>query len=200
MRIGIFGGTFNPVHIGHVRAAEAFISEMELDRLFVLPNFIPPLKEKKSVPPEYRLEMLKLAFSESEKTIVSDFELKSGGTSYTYKTIEYFKSCFADDELYLLVGDDNLLIFQKWVNFDYILKNSILCIALRSGASADDPVINEAIAVLRQNYKAKIHVLSYTPTVISSTTVRNTFLRDVLPTDTIPPNVFEYICEKGLYK
>lgn len=200
MKTGIFGGTFNPIHIGHVRAAEAFVSEMGLDRLYVLPNFIPPLKEKQSTPVEERLAMLEIAFSESKKTIISNFELNNGGTSYTYKTIEHFKNRFPNDELYLLIGDDNLLIFQKWVNFEYILRSCTLCVALRSGASAADAGIQKAINDLEQNHKAIIKVLSYTPTVISSTTVRNIFLRDNAPTDYIPPKVYEYICKKGLYK
>ena len=190
MKTGIFGGTFNPVHIGHVRAAEAFVSELGLDRLFVLPNFIPPLKEKESAPAMDRFEMLKIAFSENEKIFINDFELNNGGTSYSYKTVEHFKNIYPDDDIYLLIGDDNLLIFQKWVNFEYILKNCTLCVALRSQAD-----ITEVKAKLEQKYNADIKVLSYTPTIISSTILRENVL-----TEYVPPRVYDYIREKGLYK
>jgi nicotinate (nicotinamide) nucleotide adenylyltransferase len=105
MKTGIFGGTFNPVHIGHVRAAKAFITEMKLDRLFVLPNFIPPLKDRESAPASERLKMLEIAFQNIGNTMIDDFELKSGGTSYTYKTVEHYKTLYPGDTLYLLIGD-----------------------------------------------------------------------------------------------
>jgi nicotinate-nucleotide adenylyltransferase len=190
MNTGIFGGTFNPVHTGHVRAAEAFIGEMNLDRLFVLPNFIPPLKDKESAPVSDRLEMLGIAFRNIQKSVIDDFELKSGGTSYTYKTIEHYKNIYPDDKLFLLIGDDNLLIFRKWMNFEYILKNCVLCVALRSGTD-----IKEEKAVLEKNYGAEIKILRFDPTIISSTDLRN----EILP-EYLPDGVYEYICKKGLYK
>lgn len=190
MKTGIFGGTFNPVHIGHVRAAKAFIKEMELDRLFVLPNFIPPLKDRESAPASDRLKMLEIAFQSVGNTVIDDFELKSGGTSYTYKTIEHYKALYPDDRFYLLIGDDNLLIFRKWRNFEYILKNCVLCVAMRWGAD-----IREEKGVLERDYGAQIHILQYAPTVISSTKLREELLPEYLP-----EGVFEYIREKRLYQ
>lgn len=195
MKTGIFGGTFNPVHLGHVRAAEAFVNEMGLDRLFVLPNFLPPLKKKESAPASDRLQMLKIAFNDSEKVIINDFELKSGGTSYTYKTIEYFEKLYPNDELYLLIGDDNLLIFDKWVKFKYILKSCTLCVAMRSGAD-----ISQVKASLEQNYNTNITVLSYISTTISSTELRACDLKKKQLCDYLTLGVYDYICEKGLYK
>ncbi|PKM62926.1 MAG: nicotinate (nicotinamide) nucleotide adenylyltransferase [Firmicutes bacterium HGW-Firmicutes-21] len=190
MKTGIFGGTFDPVHIGHVRATEAFVYELALDRLFVLPNCLPPLKDKESASAEDRLAMLKIAFSDMEGVQVDDFELKNGGTSYTYKTIEHYRALFPQDRLFLLIGDDNLLIFRKWVNFDYIIKNCTICVAARSGAD-----ITRDTAVLKQKYNADIRVLSYTPTVISSTE-----LRERLTVDLLPVGVYDFIREKGLYR
>lgn len=190
MKTGIFGGTFNPVHIGHVRAAEAFISEMQLDRLFVLPNFIPPLKDRESAPASDRLEMLQMAFKNVKNAVIDDFELKSGGTSYTYKTIEHYKALYPNDLLYLLIGDDNLLIFRKWRNFEYILKNCVLCVAMRSNAD-----IEEEKRILERDYGAQIHILKFAPTVISSTELRSELLPEYLP-----EGVFEYIRQKGLYR
>jgi nicotinate-nucleotide adenylyltransferase len=193
MRTGIFGGTFNPVHIGHVRAAEAFVSELRLDRLFVIPNYIAPLKDTKEndyTSAEDRLTMLKIAFAEMKKTEISDLELKSGGTSYTYKTIAYLKETFPSDTLFLLIGDDNLLIFRKWVRFEYIIDNCTLCVAARSGAD-----VKRETELLQKKYNANIKMLSFRPTVISSTE-----LRGELNADYIPERVYAYIKEKGLYK
>lgn len=190
MNIGIFGGTFNPVHIGHVRAAEAFASEMKLDRLYILPNFLPPLKERESAPACDRLNMLKIAFNNNKNFIVNDFELKNGGTSYTYKTIEHFRNLFPKARLFLLIGDDNLLIFRKWKNYKYILENCILCVAMRSNAE-----ISKTKESLEKEYKAEINVLNFKPTVISSTQ-----LRENINSNYLQKGVFDYIYKKGLYK
>jgi nicotinate-nucleotide adenylyltransferase len=190
MKTGIFGGTFNPVHTGHVHAAKAFINEMELDRLFILPNFIPPLKENACAPAADRLRMLEIAFQDVENIVIDDFELQSGGTSYTYKTVEHYKVLYPNDTLYLLIGDDNLLIFRKWRNFEYILGNCVLCVAMRSQAD----ILTEK-ALLERDYGAQIHILQYDPTVISSTELRVELLPEYLP-----DGVFEYIRKKGLYQ
>ncbi|MDD4422003.1 MAG: nicotinate (nicotinamide) nucleotide adenylyltransferase [Eubacteriales bacterium] len=198
-KTGIFGGTFDPVHIGHIRAAKAFLSEAGLDRLYLLPNFIPPLKDNKGAPAKDRLEMLKIAFNGTEKALVDDFELKNGGTSYTYKTIGHYKELFPDDEIFLLIGDDNLRIFEKWVRFEYILENSVIYVALRSGENTVCDTKRAAVGIM-QKYKADIRLLYYTPTVISSSELRKAICENTLSPDYLVPGVYEYIRKKGLYR
>ena len=111
MRIGIFGGTFNPVHIEHVNLAKAGIEELKLDKLFILPTYISPHKKSVSVSATDRLNMLKLAFSDVDKAIVSDYEIERKGKSYTYLTVEHFKKEFPDSEIFLMMGADMLKIF-----------------------------------------------------------------------------------------
>lgn len=195
MRTGIFGGTFNPVHTGHVRAAEFFIKEMNLDRLFVLPNFIPPLKSNDTVSASERFEMLRIAFCGANNVFIDDFEIKNGGTSYTWMTIKHYKELYPEDELFLLVGDDNLLIFKKWMNFEYILSNCTICVARRSGADITD-IKNS----LEKENNAHIEILSYDPTVISSTELRDSHLECGRMKEYLPQKVYDYIKEKELYK
>ena len=93
MRLGIYGGTFSPPHKGHVEAAEAFSREMKLDKLLIIPTFVPPHKTTADdATPEQRLEMCRLAFSHIKNAEISDMEIKRGGTSYTYLTLEELSS------------------------------------------------------------------------------------------------------------
>lgn len=115
IKIGIFGGTFDPVHNEHVKVAKIAIEKLELDKLIIMPTFIPPHKTRTVTDGRIRLEMLRSCFSGIEKIEVSDYEITKGGTSYTYQTVEYFKKKY-QCELYFLVGTDMLTNFKTWKN------------------------------------------------------------------------------------
>jgi len=190
MKTGIFGGAFDPVHIGHVRAAEAFFDEIKLDRLYILPNLIPPFKKQDFATAADRLEMLKIAFKNKKNIIIDDFELKNKGISYTYKTIQHYKELSPEDDLFLLIGDDNMVDFEKWAEFRFIIENCTLCVANRTGE------YNRKIKeYYEQNYRAKISLLRFKPVTISSTELRGKISPEYLPS-----GVFEYINQKGLYE
>lgn len=115
-RTGIFGGTFSPPHRGHIRAAAAFVSEMKLDRLLVIPACIPPHKSIDDPGPDLRLEMTRAAFSDnagfSIPVKVSDYEIRKSGVSYTVDTLEHFSD--PDTELFLLCGGDMFESLESW--------------------------------------------------------------------------------------
>ena len=116
-RVGIFGGTFNPPHIGHVEAAKAFVENACLDSLIIMPAFIPPHKEYDSIVTcEERLEMCKIAFKDVDKATVSDLEISRGGKSYTYLTLQELTS--DEVELYFLCGTDMIISMDTWKNPD----------------------------------------------------------------------------------
>ena len=122
MRIGIFGGSFNPVHNGHTHLAKTAAAEFSLDRIFFVPSRISPHRSMTEyAAAEDRLEMLRLACANEPLFEVCDYELRSDRVSYTIYTIEYFRSRFPDDELFLLVGSDMLLSFDKWFCYEKIL-------------------------------------------------------------------------------
>ena len=117
-KLGIYGGTFNPPHNGHIYAAEKFIEACNLDKLLIMPALIPPHKQVNDDSPYARLEMTKLAFSNSkyypEKLSVSDYEITSKQISYTYKTLEHFAN--DETELYFLCGTDMFISLGSWKN------------------------------------------------------------------------------------
>ena len=119
-RIGIYGGTFNPPHIGHIRAAKFAVESLKLDRLLVIPSCISPHKAlpENSATPEQRLRMLELSIGYQEKIEISDLELQRGDTSYTYETVAQVRQLYPDSELLLFMGTDMFLRFDSWRNPD----------------------------------------------------------------------------------
>lgn len=195
MRLGIYGGTFSPPHIGHVEAAEAFYRELKLDKLLIIPTFIPPHKvSKDDAGAEDRLNMCKLAFSHIPNTEVSDIEIKRGGKSYTYLTLEELSR--EGVELYFLCGTDMILTFDQWKRYEYIFALASICYARRENDRENDLKIEEKI---RQYEKlgAKIIKVDHNVTEISSSDIRAS-LSDGKAAF-LNKSVIEYINLFGLY-
>lgn len=131
MRIGIFGGTFNPPHKGHKRMALEMMKAASLDRILIMPTFTPPHKAAPDLAScKDRFKMCELLFSEDCFT-VSDIEIKREGKSYTVDTVSELKRLYPDDELFLIIGSDMLLSFHKWYRYSDILSDVTLCVATR---------------------------------------------------------------------
>ena len=198
MRIGIFGGSFDPIHSEHISLARQAIADLALDRLFVMPAANPPHKPWKTLTPDSnRLEMCRLAFSGEEKITVSDYELTRGGVSYTYLTIEHFRAEYPSAELFFLVGTDMLRNFPLWKNPERILENCLLAVCAR----AED----EGWAVAEQSafearYGKKFIVLSYHGKDVSSTQIRVLAGAGIDLTEYTDKKVADYIRENRLYE
>lgn len=190
MRIGIFGGTFNPVHIGHVRLAENFKRELKLDKLIIIPTAVPPHKEAENIASgEDRLEMCSLAFENIGE--VSDIEIARGGRSYTVLTLESLKEIYKDDEFFFLVGSDMLLCFRKWYRYEDILSMCTLCATDRDNAESCRDAGSELFD--------KIIFCDFPKTVVSSSEVREKLGKKEDISLLVPEKVEKYIREKGLY-
>lgn len=133
-RIGIFGGSFNPIHNGHIHLIKCALNDFSLDRLILVPTALAPHKSSAEyVPAQHRLEMCRLAVSDIEKVQISSFEIDKGGKSYSIDTIEHFCEMYTSDELFLLVGSDMLFSFDKWYCYEKILEKASLCAVSRHG-------------------------------------------------------------------
>ncbi len=196
-RIGVYGGTFNPVHLEHVRLATTAVSQLNLDKLFIIPTFLSPHKATAPIDAGFRLEMLKLAFSGQDKIEISDYEIQNQGKSYSYLTIEHFKSLYPDSELFLLVGDDMLSDFRTWKNPERILACADLAVFGREDFFVDYQKEEEYFLSRFNKGFIKLDVVGKG---ISSTEIR---LRVVLGLSTdglLDKNVREYIDKNALYK
>ncbi len=197
MRIGFFGGTFDPPHYGHVAALSAFISTCNLDLALVIPTGTPPHKPDGQAYDMERLNMARLAFSDIEKTKICDYEIQKGGKSYSVETLEWLASRYPDDEIVLYTGSDMLLSFHKWYKVERIVQ---LCsIACFSRTGSDRAALDEQARYLRKQFGAAVNVYDFSPVQISSTEIRTAIGRGFDVSDVVPQKVCEYIIQHSLY-
>jgi len=200
-KLGIYGGTFNPPHNGHIHAAENFIEACQLDKLLIMPALIPPHKQVNDDSPFARLEMTKLAFSNSkyypQRLSVSDYEITNKQISYTYKTLEHFAN--DETELYFLCGTDMFVSLGSWKNPARIFELATIVLARRENDISETIRIREAINSFNLIYQPRIIEINYTPIPISSTEVRAAVSTKQSLTGMVPDNVAGYIRQHGLY-
>ena len=199
LRVGIYGGAFAPIHIGHVEAARAFMRQMWLDVLFVIPTGQSPHKEMdSSASAEDRMEMCRLAFRDVEGVIVSDLEIRRGGKSYSIDTI---RDMAGDDRrLFMLCGTDMMLTLGEWNNVDEIFK---LCYPVYIRREADrslDAKIIEKNTEYYEKYGKYVIKLDSPVIDLSSSEIRQKIRNKEDISDLVDSEVLKYIEEKGLYQ
>ncbi len=199
MRIGIYGGSFSPVHNGHVNAARAFMEQMWLDILFIIPAGIPPHKELcGGATDSDRLKMCQLAFGGMDGVIVSDIEMLRKGKSYTVDTLRVF-STNPEDRLFLLCGTDMMLTLDTWKDPDEIFRLCYPVYIRRDKDPSRDGEIISKLAEYKKKYGKNVVKLVCDPIEISSSEIRDK-IRNGLPVDGLMPyKVYEYIKSRGLY-
>ena len=197
MKIGLFGGTFSPPHNGHVRFARLFIEKAELDKLYIMPAGVQPLKETDPWGSAgIRLDMARLAFGSFAD--VSNYEICAPGKSYTYKTLAYLQRIHPHDALFLLVGEDMFLSFDTWKKPEMIFSAATV-VCMRRG-DAGEAVLKEAGADYKQRYGAHVIYLAEEPFPVSSTQIRSLCAAGEDISHLVPTEVAKYITENGLYK
>lgn len=199
IRLGIYGGTFSPPHLGHVCAASSFVRGAALDKLIIMPDFIPPHKSNfGNVLPEDRLEMCRIAFSDVPCAEVSDFEILRGGKSYTYLTLQAFAN--DDVELFFLCGTDMLLTLDAWKCPEIIFDLATICYVRRESDASNDALILEKIAEFEKRFGARIIELEHEVIEASSTDLRFDIEGGGLDLEKLPSGVKRYILKRGLYR
>lgn len=198
-RIGIFGGSFNPPHIGHIRALEKFRAAAEPNLLMVIPSFIPPHKAASEVGADKRLEMARLAFGKIGKNVqISDREILRGGKSYTYYTVEEIRAEYPGSEICLFVGSDMLMSFDTWYKAEELFKSCRLYVMPRQN---DREQLEMRAAEYQKAFDADISFIGGEFYEISSTELRQAARNadsDFLAKN-LSPEVFGYITRENLY-
>lgn len=200
-RIGIYGGTFNPPHLGHTEAAREAIELLGLDRLLVIPAAVPPHKTLPHGSPtvQQRLSLVELAFSRVEGASVMDLELRRQGKSYTADTVEELRRLYPQDELILLMGTDMLLSFMTWYQPERICANCSLAWFRRD--QEDEKHLAELVEkaeLIRSTFGCQVHALENTALPMSSTDVRRLICFGGAEA-TLDPSVLAEIRTLGLY-
>lgn len=189
-KVGLFGGTFDPIHNGHLITAQSVREMRKLDKIIFIPSFVSPHKaDVKSSSPEHRLNMIKLATDEVDFFDFSDYEIMKGGVSYTVDTLREFKKKY--DELEFIIGYDNIFKFNSWKNPDDIVKLTKILVLHRKSSLPPphhDKYVESALFVQTRGIE------------ISATDIRERVKKGLPIHFLVPEKVKEYIYNFNLYK
>jgi nicotinate-nucleotide adenylyltransferase len=195
-KMGIIGGTFDPIHLAHLHIAEQAKKTLRLDKIIFMPAGSQPLKmNKKVTEASLRLSMVKNAIEGKIGFEVSDYEIKKEGMSYTYETLEHFSRM--DREIYFIAGADCLMNLDKWKGIEKIFQLCKFVVFTRPGYDYESLLKHKNY--FEDKYKAKIIILNLTELDISSTEIREAISLGEDINKLIPRKVIEVIKEKNLY-
>lgn len=199
MRTGILGGTFDPIHLGHLITAENALDGAGLDRVILMPTGCSYFKEDQKVTaPQLRYEMTRLAAGDNPRLVVSDMETTRPGNSYTADTLRELRETYPGDELYYIVGADTLVLMSLWRAPEEIFSLCHVLVETRADEIAGKGLLEE-IEALRDKYGADITILPARNIAISSTEIRSRVRDGLSIRYLVPAAVENFIREQGLY-
>ena len=214
-KIGLFGGSFNPVHLGHLRAAEEIKELLSLDRVIFIPTAVHPLKQNRSVPDgKKRFHMLKLATRDNPDFEVSEVELKRKGPSYTVDTLKYYSNRYKNKQYYFIIGSENLASIDRWKQYEDLFSYSNFAVIKRPGVkfnkgkSSLPPKLRRMFKLIKSGsdyteyeHKSskKLIFLNIRGIRISSTRVRKLIKEKKSVRYYIPNSLNTYILKNNLY-
>lgn len=197
-KIGIIGGTFDPIHYGHLIAAQWAKEELNLDKVIFMPAANPPHKESQKITDEkYRYAMVSLAIKDNRDFLISDHEIKRGGKSYTIDTLKHFKKVYPDSELYFIMGLDSLLSLNTWRDVEGLMKLCTFVVATRPGYAIepDDKIYEK----LPEGIGEKVRFLEIPGIEISSTLIRERLKQGKSIKYLVPEVIERFIYENNIY-
>lgn len=198
-RIGILGGTFNPVHMGHLFMAEYAREEMDLDMIMFIPTGVPYMKNNKEIlPSDIRMKMLDMSIASNPYFITSDIEIRREGNTYTYETLEELHALYPEADLFFIVGADCLFTIEKWYQAQRIFDNCILLAANRNDVPQDE--LYEKKLFLEKQFHAKVVLLNIPQMDISSTSVRDNVKNNKSIRYMVTDEVYDYIIRNNYYQ
>ncbi|MCV9932015.1 nicotinate (nicotinamide) nucleotide adenylyltransferase [Flavobacterium sp. LS1R47] len=192
MKIGLYFGTFNPIHVGHLIIANHMAEHADLDQVWMVVTPHNPLKKKDTLLDDYhRLQMVHLATDSFEKLKPSDIEFKLSQPNYTVNTLVHLQERYPNHEFSLIMGEDNLKTLHKWKNYEVILQNYDIYVY---------PRISSEVENLELKNHPKIHLIDAPIVEISSTFIRNNIKEGKNIQPLLPEKVWEYIDHNNFYK
>ncbi len=197
MKIGIFGGAFNPVHNGHLNIADAFYEDLKLDKMLLIPTANPPHKSGAGLlSGDDRINMLRLAI-ENKPYEISIIEFERNDKSYTYNTLLELKRLYPEADLFLIIGADQIINFEKWYRYSDILDMVTLCASARESEEEKQIIIKSA---QRLGIQDRFYMSGRAVLRVSSSEIRDKIKNGSDVSKLLPKKVFDYISEKGLYR
>lgn len=197
-KIAVFGGTFDPIHLGHMNLAKTAVEEIALDKLYIMPNALSPFKQGVQVSSaKDRCNMINLSIINEPKLELLKYEIDNEGISYTYDTLTELAKSF-DSEIYFVLGYDSLVSIDTWYCGEEILKKFPLISGVRPGT--DDALGKFKIAEYQEKYDAKVTILHIKPFDCSSSRIRELAIEGKSLAGLVTKDVESYIIKNGLYR
>lgn len=197
MKIGIMGGTFDPIHNGHLMLGACAYDNFQLDEIWFLPNGNPPHKKEKTDAKD-RLEMVSLAIEKDERFLLNTYEAERCGKCYSYQTLESFQIQYPEHEFYFIIGADSLFSIESWKEPARVMKACTLLAACRDDKNQLD--MRKQISYLTEKYGADIRLLNSPHMDVSSSDIRKMASMEMDIRNMVPEKVAAYIQEQQLYK
>ncbi len=198
-KVGILGGTFNPIHIGHLILAEHALDEYDLDEIMFIPTGVSHFKDQAIIlNKDIRITMTELAIKDNPKFVLSTIETDRPGNSYTCDTLRLLRQEHPDTDYYLILGADTLYQIETWKDPDVIMANAGILAAVRDDKNIEDLKIKAC--ELRDKYHTEINILTMPATDISSTDIRNRVKMGRSIRYMVPESIRKYIEENNLYR
>jgi nicotinate-nucleotide adenylyltransferase len=201
MKIGVMGGTFDPIHNGHLMLGQAALEAFDLDKVWYMPNGNPPHKDTalSGTDVQDRVEMVRLAISSCKKFRLETYEANRNDVSYSYRTMEYFKGIYPEDDFYFIIGADSLFMIDQWVHPERLFPTCTILAAYRDEINTRE-AMEEKIHELKETYHARIRLL-VTPLIrISSHELREDVSKGRSIAGWVPDSVNQYILDRQLYE
>ena len=197
-RVGIMGGTFDPIHLAHLRMARCALEQKNLGRVLFMPSKLPPHKQDKKVTDEaVRCEMVKLALEGEAGFAFSDFECRREETSYTARTLELLHKAHPEDDFFFILGGDSLAYFGQWYMPGEILRYATVLAVGRGDTPV--PVLQKQAEGLMESFGGRIELLTMERLAISSSMIRERIAQGKPVREFLPERVYEYIMRHGCY-
>lgn len=196
-KVGIMGGTFNPIHIGHLMLAEQAYEEFSLDEVVFLPSARPPHKKGQTLSDNHRKEMILLAIKDNPHFSFSSLEFERTGTTYTVDTMAELHKRYPLDTFYFIIGADSFLALESWYKPELLFQQTSFLVATRDGHKREE--LEQHKNELVQKYQARIQFLDFPNIEISSSRIRNRVSKKASITYYVPETVKEYIYCHQLY-
>jgi nicotinate-nucleotide adenylyltransferase len=198
IKIGVFGGTFNPIHNAHLTLAEFARDRFALDKVIIIPANIPALKDTSDlVDKDYRVHMVKMAIHTNPNFELSTIEIDRKGKSYTVDSFEELKRLYPDDDLYLIIGADSFYQLEKWERFKKLIKLTNIIVAARNDCDISD--LEKKANYFKLQYEANVYILDMPTIDISSTIIRNRIREGRSVKYLLPDEVCCYMADNKLY-